>query len=346
MQSIRTVYILSLIAVLFSASPSAAQICSSVAELEAVPIGSISQEAPVFAPLQWEMTLSEARRALIADGWSLQQSGERVAMFEGELFGHFSGVAVEVGLDGHLMHTSVVISQASNGEWNEDIWDEVRSVLGAGYGPPAEERRSARSTASCSSFEPDGGSRVFARWSTIEAKITPGCSVAISYKGPGFPQEQRASELATARDADRKCREDAAQLDRDRSRLSRDRTRLAPLDPTVARLPLPPPPTPPGLDFILEFSEVAPEIIGGAERLRLGYPAGARREAGAQRVWVRLVVGADGLPYRVSVDRYRSVSPEIARAAGEAVQHLRFYPGKQNGQAVAVALQLPVTFRP
>lgn len=94
----------------------------------------------------------------------------------------------------------------------------------------------------------------------------------------------------------------------------------------------------------LDFSETAPEIIGGlaAMQARIAYPA-ADLDAGRQgTVIIRFVVTATGESAAVEVAR--SASPGLDAVAVAAVRQTRFVPGRQDGRPVNVRMTVPIRF--
>ena len=86
----------------------------------------------------------------------------------------------------------------------------------------------------------------------------------------------------------------------------------------------------------LRFSECNPEL-----GLTFTYTWTTAGDFGVIRS-CELTVDADHAPTRVEV--LRSPSPILSEAAVKAMQESRFEPGRQNGEAVKVQLQLPIRF--
>lgn len=96
---------------------------------------------------------------------------------------------------------------------------------------------------------------------------------------------------------------------------------------------------------VLEFSEIAPKIVGGlrAFYINIEYPKAAR-EAGIEgRLVLDFVVEPDGRPTDIVVAR--SLHPLCDSAAVDALRRTRFAPGMHNGEEVRVRMRLPVRFR-
>lgn len=73
------------------------------------------------------------------------------------------------------------------------------------------------------------------------------------------------------------------------------------------------------------------------------YPALARRMGEQGRVLLRVLVTADGAAERVEL-KSSSGAQRLDRAAIEAVQHWRFVPARQGGQAVSAWVVVPISF--
>lgn len=98
-------------------------------------------------------------------------------------------------------------------------------------------------------------------------------------------------------------------------------------------------------DKVFTAVEQMPEYPGGMDALmkdlmkNLKYP----KDAGQGRVIVQFVVTTTGTVGDVKV--LRSMSPELDKAAMDAVKPLHFKPGRMNGKPVNVLYTLPVMFR-
>ncbi len=75
------------------------------------------------------------------------------------------------------------------------------------------------------------------------------------------------------------------------------------------------------------------------------YPAGARKRGEQGTVHVRALVKKDGMPTRVQVPSGKGVTPELDRAAIEAVRQWTFVPAQSEGKPVAVYVVIPVKFQ-
>ena len=94
-----------------------------------------------------------------------------------------------------------------------------------------------------------------------------------------------------------------------------------------------------------EVVDHPPALIGGMAALSQAvvYPEAARQEGVEGRVIVQFVVDeAGGVRDAVAV---RSPDDRLSEAAVDAVERMRFEPGRHRGQAVAVRFAVPVTFR-
>jgi len=74
------------------------------------------------------------------------------------------------------------------------------------------------------------------------------------------------------------------------------------------------------------------------------YTTKARSEHQRGTVAMKVVVGADGLTRDIKVDR--SLSPDLDKAAMDAVKRWRFTPGTKDGKPVAVQISVTVSFNP
>jgi TonB family protein len=91
--------------------------------------------------------------------------------------------------------------------------------------------------------------------------------------------------------------------------------------------------------------EEQPELIGGMKALQEAkeYPEFAKKAGIEGRVIVQFVVDEQGNVQDPHVTR--GVHKLLNKAAIEAIEQMRFKPGKQRGEAVSVQMSLPVTFR-
>ncbi|GAB3827665.1 TonB family protein [Hymenobacter jeollabukensis] len=132
-----------------------------------------------------------------------------------------------------------------------------------------------------------------------------------------------------------------------------------PPPPPAPMAPPPPPPPPAFLGRVLEVADEMPEYQGGMDQLMqdLGalvkYPAAAREARLEGKAFIGFVVDADGSIRDVKLQKAISTSPakqaladELNDAALRAVRALpgRWTPGRQDGQPVAVAYTIPITF--
>jgi periplasmic protein TonB len=110
-----------------------------------------------------------------------------------------------------------------------------------------------------------------------------------------------------------------------------------------------PPPAPPRQEED-EFSsyfvavEEMPEIVGGMQSLArlLTYPELARRAGVEGIVYILAYVDEQGIVRHTEIAR--GIGAGCDEAAAEAVQKVRFTPGKQRGQPVKVRVMVPVRF--
>lgn len=101
---------------------------------------------------------------------------------------------------------------------------------------------------------------------------------------------------------------------------------------------------------VLRVAEQMPEYPGGNAALfkaiadNMVYPASALDEHIQGHVVVRFVVQKDGTIGKVVVER--GVDPDLDKEAVRIVKKLgKFYPGRNNGQPVAVWYMLPIRFK-
>lgn len=74
------------------------------------------------------------------------------------------------------------------------------------------------------------------------------------------------------------------------------------------------------------------------------YPDGAREHGVQGTVQVRAWVKKNGKPVRVAVVSGKGVTPELDKAAVDAVSQWTFVPAKAKGKPVAVYIIIPVKF--
>ncbi len=82
-----------------------------------------------------------------------------------------------------------------------------------------------------------------------------------------------------------------------------------------------------------------PRKIYGADPV---FPHKACRELQQGVVELKMVVGANGLPRDIKVQR--SLSPDLDEAAMDAVKKWKFAPGTKDGEPVAVQISVEVSF--
>ena len=73
------------------------------------------------------------------------------------------------------------------------------------------------------------------------------------------------------------------------------------------------------------------------------YPEKARRAKERGDVILQLVVGTDGVPRDVKVDR--GLTPEMEQAAIDAVKHWKFTPATREGHSVPAQIKVAVSFK-
>lgn len=115
-----------------------------------------------------------------------------------------------------------------------------------------------------------------------------------------------------------------------------------------AEVPPPPPPPPEEEEEIPPFLPIEdqPKIIGGYEELRkyLKYPPVALKAGIEGVVWIRALIGKDGLPEDIQVTKGLG-NVGLNEAAIEAVKHLRFTPAMQRNKPVKFWFTIPIRFQ-
>jgi protein TonB len=74
------------------------------------------------------------------------------------------------------------------------------------------------------------------------------------------------------------------------------------------------------------------------------YPAAARRNGEEGTVTLRVLVGTEGAPREVTLER-SSGSPVLDAAALATVKHWRFSPARRGGEALEARVLVPIVFR-
>ena len=118
----------------------------------------------------------------------------------------------------------------------------------------------------------------------------------------------------------------------------------------VADEPVKPEPAPEVENKVFDVVEVMPSFPGGQSALmqylnsNIKYPVVAQENGVQGRVVVSFVVEKDGSITDVRV--VRSVDPSLDREATRVVKSMpHWIPGKQNGSAVRVKYNVPVSFK-
>jgi protein TonB len=121
-------------------------------------------------------------------------------------------------------------------------------------------------------------------------------------------------------------------------------------DIAVGTPPPPPAPKPEVSNKVFDVVEQMPSYPGGTGALmsylnsNIKYPVVAQENGVQGRVIVGFVVERDGSITDVNI--LKSIDPSLDREAARVVRSMpRWTPGKQNGQAVRVKYNVPVTFR-
>lgn len=90
---------------------------------------------------------------------------------------------------------------------------------------------------------------------------------------------------------------------------------------------------------------VVDEVPRALKSVHPKYPEEARKRRVQGTVFVRALVKKDGLTTGVSVVAGKGVSPELDRAALDAVRQWVFEPAKAKGKPVAVWVVIPVSYK-
>ncbi len=115
-----------------------------------------------------------------------------------------------------------------------------------------------------------------------------------------------------------------------------------------ADVPPPPPPPPEEEEEIPPFLplEDQPRIIGGYAAIRehLKYPPIAKKAGIEGVVYIRALIGKDGMPEKIEVLRGLG-NVGCNEAAAEAVRHVKFTPAKQRNKPVKFWFTIPIRFQ-
>jgi periplasmic protein TonB len=116
--------------------------------------------------------------------------------------------------------------------------------------------------------------------------------------------------------------------------------------PLESRLPelLAGPPSPPADIAPAAPADIAPTALAYDRRTRVPYPRDAARQRQQGTVILRVLVGIDGVPRNVEIERssgFRSLD-DAARAA---VRRWTFQPGTRGGIATPLWARVPISFR-
>ncbi|MBN8740929.1 MAG: hypothetical protein BGP24_20785 [Lysobacterales bacterium 69-70] len=91
-------------------------------------------------------------------------------------------------------------------------------------------------------------------------------------------------------------------------------------------------------------AETAPSAMGYGKVKPVPYPPIAKRQRMEGTVILRVLVGADGVPQSIDIERSSGHSL-LDRAAKDAVMKWRFEPGTRNGQPFAAYGLVPIAFK-
>lgn len=116
-------------------------------------------------------------------------------------------------------------------------------------------------------------------------------------------------------------------------------------EPTPMSIPGPPPgpPAPPIAAPVAPANYGASEDPSYRQNRPPKYPGKAARAGDEGEVVLRVLVGPDGAPLKVEIEK-SSRSRDLDRAAIEAVKTWRFNPAMKNGQAVQDWVLVPINF--
>lgn len=117
---------------------------------------------------------------------------------------------------------------------------------------------------------------------------------------------------------------------------------LAPVDSTL-QIPVAAPPKTSGDVAPQTSGDTAPAALAYLTRTRIPYPKDALKRHEQGTVILRVLVGADGLPQTVEIEK-SSGSRSLDLAARAAVAHWTFMPGTLNGVRSALWARVPIAF--
>ena len=100
---------------------------------------------------------------------------------------------------------------------------------------------------------------------------------------------------------------------------------------------------PPASDNRPTVQDVAPTALAYGNKTRVPYPIEAARRGEHGTVVLRVLVGSDGLPQQVEVEK-SSGSSRLDSAARDAVLHWTFQAGTRNGVAQSAWARVPIAF--
>lgn len=90
-------------------------------------------------------------------------------------------------------------------------------------------------------------------------------------------------------------------------------------------------------------SDAEPSALAYGNRTHVPYPTDALRRHEQGKVVLRILVGTDGIPQQIEIDR-SSGSRSLDNAAREAVRRWTFKPGMRSGVAYAAWAFVPISF--
>jgi protein TonB len=108
-------------------------------------------------------------------------------------------------------------------------------------------------------------------------------------------------------------------------------------------MPAADPGPPPRDDAPATAADAPPLALAYLSRTRVAYPKDALQRRDQGTVILRVLVGSDGLPRTIEIER-SSGSRSLDNAARDAVRRWTFQPGTRNGVATALWARVPIKF--
>ena len=112
-------------------------------------------------------------------------------------------------------------------------------------------------------------------------------------------------------------------------------------------IPAPPPPPDDDMEQIFVAYDEPPTIVGGFQSLTrdLKYPRIAQSAGVEGVVFIKVLVGTNGLTEKAEVMKVDPVGMGFEESALEAVQKVKWNPAKQRDRKIRVWISIPVQFR-